>query len=123
MDQLRSCFRAGNCPEGHDQPKSKIDIAEGAMLSHRHDRFANDVREVRADSEIPVQSHDAQRRAGNETPADSEKAAQNPDHKPHDDEINRADVRAGDGKRHHFNFRLPRISRSKIVVTFWRRTA
>src|SRR5205085_6349945 len=60
----------------------------------------DDVGQVGANREVPVQTDYAQRRAGDETTADPKKTAQNTDDKPDDDQINRADVRAGDGKKH-----------------------
>jgi hypothetical protein len=76
------------------------------MLSHRHDRFADNVGEIGANREVPIQSNRAQSRAGNETAAYPEKAAENADYESDDDQINRADVRTGDGKKHSL-FRAP----------------
>src|ERR1700720_3483102 len=71
------------------------------MLSHRHDGFADNVGEIGADREVPIQSDRAQSRPGNETAAYPEKAAENADYESDDDQINRADVRTGDGKKHN----------------------
>ena len=76
------------------------------MLSHRHHRFADNVGEIGADREVPIQSDRAQSRPGNETAAYPEKAAENADYESDDDQINRADVRTGDGKKHSL-FRAP----------------
>ena len=122
MNQLRADFRAADGAEGHDQSQFKIDIAEGAMPFRRHHRFANDVGEVGADREIPIQSDGAQGRPGNKTAADAEESTENPDHKSDNREIDRADVRAGNWKKHIYSER-PRRSRNKSVVTFSRTTA
>ena len=49
------------------------------MTFRRHDRFADDVREIGADGKIPVQPDRAQRRPGDETAADPEKPAEDAD--------------------------------------------
>ena len=104
--------------DGHDQAETQIDIAERAMTFRRNDRFADDVREIGADSKIPVQSDRAQRRPGNETAADAEKTAEDSDQKTNDREINRADLRVGDRKHHRNHSERPPCSRRiKPVVT------
>src|SRR6266487_1608223 len=101
LNQLCANFRASNGAEGHDESATKIDIAKGAMLSHGHDRFADNVRKIGADGEVPTQPDCAKGRAGNETSTNTEKAAQNPDDESNDHEINWADVRVGDRKKHN----------------------
>ena len=54
------------------------------MAFRGHDRFADDVGEIGADGEIPMQPDRAQRRAGDETSADAEKSAENADEKSDD---------------------------------------
>ena len=56
LDQLRADFRAADRADGHDQAKLQIDIAQRPMPFRRHDRFADDVGEIGADGEIPVQA-------------------------------------------------------------------
>src|ERR1043165_9491910 len=65
-----------------------------------HDRFANDVSEVSADRETPIQDHRAERRSCDETPADSKKSAKNPNQKPDHHQIDRADIRVRDREEH-----------------------
>src|SRR5437667_7057425 len=76
------------------------------MLSHGHHRFTDNVGEIGADREVPIQSDCAQSRPGNETAAYPEKAAENANYESDDNQINRADVRTGDGKKHSL-FRAP----------------
>src|SRR6266446_10998294 len=76
------------------------------MSLGRHHRFTDDVGQVGPDGEIPVKSHRAQGRAGDKAAAYSEESAENADEKPDDRQIDRADVRAGDGKKHGL-FRAP----------------
>src|SRR4029077_4828836 len=106
LNQLRADFRAANRADGHDQSQLKIDIAKRPMLSHGHHRFADNVGEIGADREVPIQSDRAQSRPGNETAAYPKKAAENADYESDDDKINRADVRTGDWKKHSL-FRAP----------------
>ena len=113
-------------PSGHDQAEAQIDIAERAMAFRGDDRFADDVREIGADGEIPMHPDRAQRRPGDETPADAEKSAHDPDEKPDHDEINRADVRPRDREMHgeeRDHSERPRMSRKMKVVTDSRTTA
>ena len=70
------------------------------MPPRRHHRFAHDVRQISADREISVQTDQAQRGAGNETPAYSKKSAENPDKETYNNKIDRADVRPGNWKKH-----------------------
>ena len=58
------------------------------------------MRQIGAHCKIPIQTDQTQGGAGNEAPAHSEKSAQNADHEPNDDQIDRADVRPGNGKKH-----------------------
>src|SRR6266446_2655975 len=76
------------------------------MLPHRHDGFADNVGEIGADCEIPIQTDCAQSRPGNKTSTYSKKSAQNADYESDDDQINRADVRTRDRKKHSL-FRAP----------------
>ena len=118
LDELRADLRARDRADGHDQSETQVDISERAMTFCRHDRFADDVREIRADSKIPVQSNRAQRRPGNETPANSEKTAEDSNQKTNDREINRADLRVGDRKHHRNHSERPPCNRRiKPVVT------
>ena len=71
-------------PMRHDEAEPQIDIAERAMALRGDDRFADDVREIGADREIPVHPDRAQRRTGDETSADAEKTAQDADQKSDD---------------------------------------
>ena len=70
------------------------------MPFSRHDRFSNNVGKIGADGEIPVQAHSPQRRARDETAANSKKSTQDPDHKPYHHQVDRADVRARDWEKH-----------------------
>src|SRR4029077_7553765 len=70
------------------------------MLSRRHYRFADDMREICSHCVIPIHSHQAQRRTGNETSAYAKKAAQNSNHKTNYDQIDRVDVSVGDREKH-----------------------
>src|SRR5438477_13172970 len=58
------------------------------------------MRQISADREIPVQADCPQCRPGDETATNAKKAAQNADHESDYDQINRADVGAGDRKEH-----------------------
>ena len=58
------------------------------------------MRQVGAHCKIPIQTDQAQGGARNETPAHSEKSAHNADYEPNDDQIDRADVRAGNWEKH-----------------------
>ena len=100
MDQLRADFRAADGADGHDQTQAKIDISERAVAFRRHHRFADDVGEIGADREVPIQTDQAQRRTGDKAAAHSEKSTQDADEKSDDGQINRTDVRAGDRKKH-----------------------
>src|ERR1043166_1024751 len=71
------------------------------MLPHRHNRFADDVSQVSADGKIPIPPNGAKGRTGNETPAHAEKAAEHADDKSDKDQIKRADVSAGNWKKHN----------------------
>ena len=82
------------------QPEPQIDVAERAMAFGGHDRFADDVREVGPDREIPMHPDRAQRRARDEASPDAEKPAENADQEPDDDEIDRTDVRPRDREMH-----------------------
>ena len=70
------------------------------MAFGRDHRFADNVGEIGPDGEIPIQTDRAKSRTGNETPAHPEESAENPDEKANDREIDRADVRSGDWKKH-----------------------
>ncbi len=58
------------------------------------------MRQIGANCKIPIQTDQAQGGPGNEAPAHSEKSAHNADHEPDDDQIDRADVRAGNWEKH-----------------------
>ena len=118
LDQLRADFRAADRADGHDQAETQIDVSERAMTFRRDDRFADDVREIGADREIPMQPDRAQRRTGDETAADAEKTAEDSDQETDDREIDRADLRVGDRKHHRDHSERPPCSRRiKPVVT------
>src|SRR4030095_9876387 len=75
-------------------------MAQRAMFSRCDDRLANDVRQVRSNRVVPIDSHQAQRRPCNETSAYAKKAAQNSNHKADNGQVQRIDVRIGDWKKH-----------------------
>jgi hypothetical protein len=62
------------------------------MVPSRDNRFAYNVRQIRSNCIIPINSQQTQRRTGNETPANAKEAAQDPNKKPDDDQIERVDV-------------------------------
>ena len=123
FDQLRAHLGATDCPEGHDQTEAQIDIAQSTMTFGRDDRFADDVRQVGADDEIPIQSDRAQSRAGDEASADAEEPAEQADEEADKNEIERVDVRAGDREMHRYSERPPCIIRRSRVVTHSSTTA
>jgi osmotically-inducible protein OsmY len=63
-------------------------------------RFPDDVREVSSDCKIPIEADCTQRRTGNEAASDPKKTAHNADDESTDSEIDRADVRARNRKKH-----------------------
>ena len=89
------------------------------MSSCRHDRLADDMREIGADGEIPVHPDCAQRRPGDETAPDAEKPAQDPDQETDDHQVNRTDVRPRDREMHREkdHSERPRKRRKRKVVT------
>jgi len=70
------------------------------MLAHGHDRFPDDVGQISPDRIIPIQSDNTQRWTGYKASADAKEPPENPDDKPDYAEIDRADMRAGDWKKH-----------------------
>ena len=62
------------------------------MPSGRNNRFAHNVSEVSADSEIPIQTGEAEGRARDEAPANSEESAKDPDEKSDYRQIDGADM-------------------------------
>ena len=58
------------------------------------------MREIGADREIPVQTNEAQGGARNETSSNPKKSTENPNKKPYNDQIDRADVGPGNWKKH-----------------------
>ncbi len=100
LDDLGANLRANNCADGHDQSEFQIDIPKGAMLFHRHDRFANNVSEIGPDGVIPIQTDQAQSRPGNETSPNPKKAAKDSDYKSDDDQINGTDVGPRNREKH-----------------------
>ena len=58
------------------------------------------MRQIGADCKIPIQTDQTEGGAGNEAPAHSEKSAHNADQEPDDNQIDRADVRAGNWEKH-----------------------
>ena len=124
LNELRANFRATDRADGHDQAEAQIDIAHRAMTFRGHDRFSDDMREIGADGEIPVQPDSAQGRTGDETAADAEKPAKYADHKSDDSEIDWADLRVGDRKHHRDHSERPPCSRRiNAVVTVSSRMA
>jgi hypothetical protein len=93
LNQLRACFRAGNCSECHDESETKIDIPQCAVPFRCHHRFSDDVRKVSTDGEIPIQTDETQGRTGDKAPAHSKKPAEDANEEPNDDQIDRTDVR------------------------------
>ena len=66
----------------------------------RYHRLSDDVREIGADREIPIQADQAQGGASNETPTNPKESAENPDHKSDNHKVDWADVRPGNWKKH-----------------------
>jgi hypothetical protein len=58
------------------------------------------VREIGADCEIPIQADEAQGGTCDETSSNPKKSAEDPDEKPYNDQVDRADVRSGNWKKH-----------------------
>src|SRR5437868_8265226 len=83
------------------------------MTFRGHDGFTDDVREIGANGEIPIEPDGAQSRPGNEAAAHAEKTAENSDDESGRGEINRADVRAGNWEMHHSVRPLSKRSRSE----------
>src|ERR1700740_1280673 len=77
------------------------------MFPRCDDRLANNMRQIRSDRVVPIHSHQAQRRARNETSAYAKKAAQNSDNKADNDQIKRIDVTVGDWKKHDLSPTAP----------------
>ena len=100
LNQLSANFRSGDGSRGHDEAQLQIDVPERAMALRRNDRLANDVSQVGPDRKIPRQTDDTQSRAGNETSANAEKAAEDADDESDNNEIERTDVGVRDGKLH-----------------------
>src|SRR5438094_10626399 len=97
---MRSRVRANNCDKRHDENKFKIDIPARAMAARGHHRFADDVREISPDGNIPIQTDQSQRRPGDKTSAHAKKSTENANDKTDNDQINRANLRAGNRKKH-----------------------
>src|ERR1041385_9054950 len=70
------------------------------MLSRCYDRLADNVCQFSSNCVIPIHSHQAQGRTGNETSADTKKPAQNSYEKADNGQIDRADLRVGNWKKH-----------------------
>ena len=111
MNQLRPDFGAAHRPDCHDKPEAQIDIAESAMPLRGHDGFPDDVRQVRSDREIPIQTHRAQGWAGDETSTDSEKTSQDANDEADHSQVNGADLRVGDREQHRDHSERPPRSR------------
>ena len=62
------------------------------MTSHGYHRFSDDVRQVSADREIPIQTGEAESGARDEAPANSEESAKDPDEKSDYRQIDGADM-------------------------------
>ena len=92
LNGLRTSFRAADGSKSHQEPQLEIDVAQSAMLPGRDDRFPDNVRQVRSHCVIPIHSHQAQRRTGNETSAHPKKAAQDSNEKTDNRQIERVDV-------------------------------
>ena len=73
----------------HDQAETQIDIAQRAMTFRRDDRFADDVRQIGPDDEIPIEPDRAQCRTGDETSAHAKESAEHSDDESECDQINR----------------------------------
>src|SRR3954452_4090252 len=87
-----------------------------------NDRFADDVSEVGADSEVPIDPDGAQRGTGNETSTNPEESTEDANNKPDNHKIDGADVRLRDREK-HYSERPPRSSRINPVVIASRTTA
>src|SRR2546423_15533049 len=94
LNGLRANSRAGDRSHGHDQPQTKVDVSQRAVPSYRHHGFSDDVRQIGADCEIPVQTGEAQCRPRDETSTPSEESAKNADDKSGGRQIDGTDVRA-----------------------------
>src|SRR5262245_54924956 len=70
------------------------------MFARSDNGFAHDVGQIGADHEIHWQTGTKQSGAGQETAPDAEKASQDADHKTDRDQVNRAQMDAGDGEGH-----------------------
>ncbi len=124
LNELGANFRATDRADGHDQAKAQVDIAHRAMTFRGNDGFADDMCEIGADGEIPVQPDSAQGRTSDKTAADPEKPAKYPDQKSNRSEINWADLRVGDRKHHRDHSERPPCSkRINAVVTVSSRMA
>src|SRR6187200_417468 len=77
------------------------------MFSCCDDRLADNVRQVGSDRVVPIHSHQSQRWTCNETSTYAKKAAENPDYKPNNNQINRIDVRVGDWEKHELSPTAP----------------
>ena len=62
------------------------------VTSHGDHRFSDDVRQIGADREIPIQTGEAESRARDEAPANSEESAKDPDEKSDYGQIDGADM-------------------------------
>ena len=90
---LRANFRAAHRADRHDQAELQIDISEGAMTFRGHDRFADDVGEVGADREIPIQTRlRAAPGPAMKLPPTPKNPPRTPMRNPIDHQIDRADV-------------------------------
>ena len=86
LNQLRTHFRAGDSANCHDKSEAQIDVAERAVTFRRHHRFADDVGQISADGEVPVDADEAKGWSGDKTSADSKESTENADQKPDDDQ-------------------------------------
>src|SRR5438128_10039251 len=54
LNQLRTHFRTGDGANCHEKTEAQIDVAERAVTFRRHHRFADDVAQLSANGEVPI---------------------------------------------------------------------
>ena len=100
LDELRADLRPDDGPDDHDAAEFQVHVSQRPVTLRADDRFADDVREVRAHGEVRRHAHEQHRRPGEKTAAHAEESAQHPDDESHRHEQVRVEVRAGNEEIH-----------------------
>ena len=113
LDDLRAGLDADDGADDHDAAELEVNVAQRAMLAGGDDGLADDVGEIGADDEVHGDAHAKKGRADEKTAAHAEKSSEQSDDKTHGNQINRAEVGAGDEEIHLFIHPSPDETKQK----------